>query len=137
MAQAPRDVDHSQPVVERLDYHRKAAKDLLDALRADDPGARDRLAEALGSVPNKARLAEAQRAIAREHGYASWAAFRDAIARQADQPARSVARIGPEDPAATTPPRKSSRDGSPMATSRPSREYALTSPGSPDSVTRT
>ena len=98
MAQAPRDVDHSQPVVERLDYHRKAAKDLLDALRADEPGARDRLAEALGSVPNEARLADAQRAIAREHGYASWAAFRDAIARQADQPARSVARIGPEDP---------------------------------------
>jgi hypothetical protein len=98
MAQAPRDVDHSRPAVERLDYHRKAAKDLLDAARAGGADERARLREALGRVPAEVRLADAQRTIAREHGYASWAAFRVAIERQADEPTRSVARIGPGDP---------------------------------------
>src|SRR4051794_37493485 len=97
MAQAPRDVDHSRPAVERLDYHRKAAKDLLDAARAGGADELARLREALGGIPDEVRLADAQRTIAREHGYASWAAFRAAIEQQADEPTRSVARIGPGD----------------------------------------
>jgi ankyrin repeat protein len=99
MPEAPREVDHSLPSVERLDYHRRAAKELLRAARAGRMDALDRLQEALGSVPGEARLADAQRAIAREHGHASWAAFRRDIEGQAGEPVRSVARLGPVDPA--------------------------------------
>ena len=41
------------------------------------------------------RLADAQRAIAREHGHASWASFRRDIERQAGEPVRLVGRLGP------------------------------------------
>jgi ankyrin repeat protein len=49
-------------------------------------------------VPGELRLADAQRAIAREHGHSSWAAFRRGIERQPNEPERSVARIGPATP---------------------------------------
>ena len=54
-----------------------------------------RLHEALGGTPAEPRLADAQRAIAREHGHATWAAFSRELARQADVPGRAVGRIGP------------------------------------------
>jgi hypothetical protein len=98
MPQAPREVHHSLPVVERVEYHRKAAKDLLRAARAGQADAVGRLREALGRLPAAPRLADAQRAIAREHGHASWPAFRRDIERQAGEPERSVARIGPGTP---------------------------------------
>jgi len=91
-------VDHTLPAAERLEYHRKAAKELLRAVRAGDPAAMGRLGGALGRVPEPPRLADTQRAIAREHGHASWAAFRRALEDQADEPTRSVARIGPGTP---------------------------------------
>jgi ankyrin repeat protein len=98
MPQAPRDVHHSLPVVERVEHHRKAAKELLRAARAGQADAIGRLRDALGRVPGQVRLADVQRAIAREHGHASWAAFRRDIERQADIPERWVARIGPGTP---------------------------------------
>jgi Ankyrin repeats (many copies) len=98
MPQAPREVDHSLPVVEQVEHHRKAAKDLLRAARAGRADAVGRLQEALGDSHGELRLADAQRAIAREHGHASWAAFRRDIERQAEEPERSVARIGPGTP---------------------------------------
>jgi hypothetical protein len=96
---APREVDHTLPVVERVEYHRKAAKELLRAARAGQLDAVERLRDALGNVPGQLRLADAQRAIAREHGHRSWAAFRRDLERQADEPVCSVARLGPVDPA--------------------------------------
>ena len=98
MPGAPREVHHSLPAVERMEYYRKAAKDLLRAARAGHADAVGRLREAIGQVPGELRLAEAQRAIAREHGHSSWAAFRRDIERQSSEPERSVARIGPVDP---------------------------------------
>jgi Ankyrin repeats (3 copies) len=91
----PREVHHGAPAVERIDYQRKAAKDLLAAARAKDAGALGRIREALGSTPAEVRLADAQHVIAREHGHASWASFRREIEAQTDEPVRSVARIGP------------------------------------------
>ncbi|HEY3729034.1 MAG TPA: ankyrin repeat domain-containing protein [Solirubrobacteraceae bacterium] len=98
MPEAPREVDHTLSAVERLEYHRKSAKELLRAARAGQADAVDRLSEALGRLSGEPRLADAQRAIAREHGHASWAAFRRDIERQADEPARTVARLGPVAP---------------------------------------
>ena len=98
MPGAPREVHHSLPSVERTEYHRKAAKDLLRAARAGHADAVGRLREAIGHVPGELRLADAQRAIAREHGHSSWAAFRRDIERQSSEPERAVARIGPVAP---------------------------------------
>ena len=51
----------SLPARPSLEWLRKTAKDRLDVLRAAHPGA---------------RLAEAQLAIAREHGFSSWRALK-------------------------------------------------------------
>lgn len=98
MPEEPREVDHSLPGVERVEHHRKAAKDLLRNARAGRPDALERFQEALGRLPDRLRLADAQRVIAREHGLGSWAEFRRDIERRANDPARSVARIGPSSP---------------------------------------
>ena len=98
MPESPHDLHHALPSPERVEYHRKAAKELLRAVHAGDPAATGRLREALGHVPAKTRLADTQRAIAREHGHASWAAFRRELEDQAEEPKRSVARVGPGGP---------------------------------------
>ena len=76
MPEAPRAHHHGLPAVERVEHHRKAAKELLRAVLARDAAAVERLHEALGAIAAEPRLADAQRAIAREHGHATWAAFR-------------------------------------------------------------
>lgn len=98
MPEAPREIDHALPAVERVQYQRKAAKELLRAARAGQSDAVSRLRDALGDAPGELRLADAQRAIAREHGYRSWAAFCRDLEGQAGESARSVARLGPVDP---------------------------------------
>jgi hypothetical protein len=98
MPGAPREVDHTLPAVEQLEYYRKAAKELLRAARTGQSDALSRLRDALGDVPGELRLADAQRALAREHGYRSWAAFRRNLDEQVREPVRSVARLGPVDP---------------------------------------
>lgn len=99
MPEAPRDVDHTLPAIERVEHHRKAAKELLRAARAGHVDAVSRLQDALGELPDELRLADTQRAIAREHGYRSWASFRRGLENQAGEPVRSVARLGPLEPA--------------------------------------
>jgi hypothetical protein len=89
---------HTLPARERIEFHRKAAKELLRSVCAGDPAALARVREALGSVPAEPRLADAQRAIAREHGHASWAAFRRDVESPEGEPARPVGRIGPGTP---------------------------------------
>jgi Ankyrin repeats (many copies) len=98
MPEVPREHHHAVPAVERVEHHRKAAKDLLRAVCAGDDATVGRVREALGHVPSEPRLAHAQRTIAREHGHASWAAFRRALERDADAPGRSVGRIAPGAP---------------------------------------
>ncbi len=95
MVGAPRDLHHTLPAAERLEFHRKAAKDLRRALRAGDPEAVGRVREALGCVPADPRLADSQRVIAREHGHPSWAAFRRDLEGRVGERKSSVARIGP------------------------------------------
>ena len=99
MPGAPREVDHTLPAIERLEHHRKAAKQLLRAARVGQPDAVLRLRDALGALHDELRLADAQRAIAREHGHRSWAAFRRDLEGQVGGPVRSVARVGPVAPA--------------------------------------
>jgi hypothetical protein len=99
MSRVPREVDHTLPAVERVEHHRKVAKELLRTCRTGEPEAIARVRGALGRVPAELRLADVQRAIAREHGHGSWASFRRELERQADEPVRSVARLGPVAPA--------------------------------------
>src|SRR5262245_13719789 len=54
-----------------LEQQRKRAKDLLKAARAGEADALARLAS-VQAGPAALRLADAQRAIARENGFASW-----------------------------------------------------------------
>jgi hypothetical protein len=98
VSESRRELHHTLPASELVEYHRKAAKELLRAVRASDAAAQRRMRDALGSVPAEPRLADAQRAIAREHGHGSWGAFRREIERQAEASTRSVARIGPGAP---------------------------------------
>ena len=134
MPEAPREVDHTLPAVERVEHHRKAAKELLRAARAGEPDAVARLREALGTVPAQLRLADAQRAIAREHGHASWASFRRDLERQADEPDRSVARLGPVAPARFEGARRpAAAHAGQTATSERAAACERTSRGSPRS----
>jgi hypothetical protein len=92
-----RERDPSVPDQPSLEWYRKQAKALLKAARAGDAEALQRLAEALGNDPGPLRLADVQRALAREHGYGSWAAFRRDVLAAADDEVRSVSRIGIQD----------------------------------------
>ena len=56
----------------RIETLRKEAKRWLKALRAADPAARGRLAEALASPPPEAGLRHVQLALAREYGLPGW-----------------------------------------------------------------
>jgi ankyrin repeat protein len=59
---------------------RKKAKRWLKALRAREPGARDRLIRAWPDAPVTPGLRDVQYALAREHGLAGWTALKDAVA---------------------------------------------------------
>src|SRR5688572_7647194 len=68
-----------------LHWLRKAAKDLLDELRADKPDA---------------QLADAQLAIARRHGFASWRALKTYVDAVHDEGAALLAAVRAGDVAA-------------------------------------
>lgn len=70
------------PVRPDLDQLKRQAKDLLKALRSGEPAARQRWREhaPLAQDPERARLRDAQRVIAQEHGFASWDALRSRVA---------------------------------------------------------
>jgi len=68
-----------------LEQQRKRAKDLLRAVRADDPPARARVASVMAShtpAPAAFKLADAQFVIARELRFATWRELRAHIAAQ-------------------------------------------------------
>ena len=67
-----------------LQQYRRQAKDLRKALAQADPAAleRLRLCHPRAEQVHKARLADAQLVIAREHGFASWPAFAAHIGAQ-------------------------------------------------------
>ena len=58
-----------------------------------DVGTLARLGESLGALPEPLRLADVQRALAREHGYGSWPGFRRAVLEAQGAAVRSVSRI--------------------------------------------
>jgi len=70
--------------VSSLDNLRKEAKRWLRALREQDPAARARLEQAYPSAPADPVLRDVQHALAREHGFESWAAFRNAVEQRRD-----------------------------------------------------
>ena len=73
----------SLPVRPDLDQLRRQAKELRDAAQSGDPAARRRIA-AHGPVRARVTLSAAQLAVAREHGFASWARLKEEVeARQA------------------------------------------------------
>jgi Lon protease-like protein len=68
------------PARPNLDHLKSQAKDLLDAVKRNDPSARDRIRETLPSAATIASdafaLHDAQSVIAREYGFQSWADLR-------------------------------------------------------------
>jgi len=76
------------PLRPHIDHLKKQAKDLLDAYRRGDSQAAERFASALPSYKPGAELAlhDAQSAIAREYGFASWAELRAEVKRRAGAP---------------------------------------------------
>ena len=70
-----------------LDSLKKAAKRWLKSLRAGEPEALARLQQVLPQADTGSGLREIQQALAREHGFASWAALKlqltdEALARR-------------------------------------------------------
>src|ERR1044071_8982964 len=63
------------PARPNLDHLKNEAKALLKAHRAGDSSAAERIRAAIGDVRSP-RLTDAQRAIAREHGFFTWAQLR-------------------------------------------------------------
>lgn len=66
-----------------LDNLRREAKQWLKALRSQDPSARARLAKAWPAAPAAPTLRDVQHALAREHGFDSWIAFKSAATGKA------------------------------------------------------
>jgi len=66
-----------------LDTLKKDAKRWLKALREGDAGAAERLRTAWPHAPAHPTLREVQQALAREHGFASWAALKEELADRA------------------------------------------------------
>lgn len=66
-----------------LDTLKKDAKRWLKALRDGDPAAEERLRAAWPGAPAQPTLREVQQALAREHGFASWAALKEELADRA------------------------------------------------------
>src|SRR4051812_13875948 len=63
------------PARPNLDHLKNEAKALLKSHRAGDPAAVERIRVAIGEIPSP-KLTDAQRAIAREHGFFTWAQLR-------------------------------------------------------------
>ncbi len=66
-----------------LDSLKKEAKRWLNAVRDADPDALARLKQALPSASLSPGLREIQQALAREHGFESWAALKQHLADEA------------------------------------------------------
>ena len=97
-----RDLHHTVPAAERLEHHRKAAKALLRAARAGDPAALARLEDA----PEAVRLANAQRAIPREHGHGRGLGSAGTSSARRRSPRARLRGLAPGTSPATRPPRR-------------------------------
>src|SRR5262245_12147640 len=87
------------PARPSLEHLKKQAKALLKAFQNQEPGARERFL-ALGSLPANPRLANAQRVLAREHGFASWARLKEhveALEREPDPRQALIAAVKAQD----------------------------------------
>ena len=65
-----------------LETLKREAKRWLQAIRANDPDARARLARAIPDAPPDPTLRDIQHALAREHGFAGWTDFKREIERR-------------------------------------------------------
>ncbi|HVL67502.1 MAG TPA: hypothetical protein VM364_09590 [Vicinamibacterales bacterium] len=74
-----------------LDNLKKEAKRWLKALRANEPSARARLRAAWPEARQEPVLRDLQHALAREHGFESWQALKEAVATSAGEPAEAPA----------------------------------------------
>jgi ankyrin repeat protein len=75
-----------------LEFLKKQAKQWLKALRAGDPGARERLGRALPEHERTLTLRTVQHALARERGLASWQSLLESL----DAPAAALKEIADE-----------------------------------------
>jgi hypothetical protein len=75
-----------------LDHLRRQAKQLLRALRRNDPAAVRRLA-ALDLAAASAKLGDCQLTLAREHGFASWRALKSCVEATLSHGARLLAAV--------------------------------------------
>jgi ankyrin repeat protein len=83
--------DRSLPARPDLDQYKKQAKELTKAARAGDAGALTRIRAHHPRSDSAPRLADAQLAIAREHGFESWPRFvREIEARLGDESPRVI-----------------------------------------------
>ena len=91
-------MSHEFPRRRNLESLKKEAKRWLDAIRANDPDARARLERALPDASTTLTLRDVQHALAREHGFAGWAALKQAVEQRlaidADAGAKALARYG-------------------------------------------
>ena len=79
-----------------MDNLRKEAKRWLKALRANDPDARARLERAFPNGPATPVLRDVQHALAREHGFDSWIAMKQALDTPAPKAGAALTREGYE-----------------------------------------
>ena len=86
-------MSHEHPRRRGLDSLRKEAKAWLRALRARQADARARFERALSPAPHAPTLRDVQHALAREHGFAGWAALTRALASQHDVSGTALAEF--------------------------------------------
>src|SRR5207253_740517 len=68
------------PARPHLDHLKREAKALHKLLTADDTAALQRARDAIGDLPSGFKLTDAQRIVAREYGFPTWALLRDHVA---------------------------------------------------------
>src|ERR1051326_1513135 len=87
------ELHHELPARFNLEWYRKQAKRLRDEHRAGEREAVERVEEVLGTkARHRFLLSDAQRVIAAEHGFRSWAEFTHGLESMAT--ARRVGRVG-------------------------------------------
>ena len=75
------------PARPHLDHLKREAKTLHKAWQADDPVALQRVRDAIGDTPER-KLLFAQRVIAREYGFHTWAKLRSHVQASRSNDAR-------------------------------------------------
>ena len=84
-----------------LDNLRKEAKRWLKALHEGDASARERFERGYPDGPVDPGLRDVQHALAREHGFESWVAFKNTLAQRQELEARVAPPAGAPMPSAS------------------------------------